>query len=54
MKRIRLGLIFLSVLLIISLVSITNDYLETKTIRDVFIAPCLVISLYLIFKTKKQ
>jgi len=54
MKIIRLGLILISLLLIASLILITSKSLEVETIRDVFIAPTLVISLYLIFKKQEK
>jgi len=54
MKIIRIGLILISLLLITSLICITSNSLETETIRDVIIAPALVISLYLIFKKQEK
>lgn len=54
MKYMKLGLILVGLLIIISLVVLTNGILETTTVRDVFLVPALVIIFALIFKIIKE
>jgi len=57
MKVIKIGVIIINILLIITLVTMGTNKLESETIRDVFISPALIISLYicfLIFKKKTK
>lgn len=53
MKKIRIGLYVITVLLILSLIIMTYGFFEVETIRDVFISPILIVTIYLILIVKK-
>jgi len=54
MKVIKIGVIIINILLIITLVTMGTNKLESETIRDVFISPALIISLYICFLILKK
>tara|TARA_R110000868_G_scaffold263418_5_gene522039 strand:+ start:365 stop:544 length:180 start_codon:yes stop_codon:yes gene_type:complete len=54
MKVNKSGLIIICILLLVSIILLTSKTFGVETIRDVFITPAFIFSLYLIFKNFKK